>query len=63
MPSFKFTTGGGVSEMSRGVGGPNKKPFYAGWASFIKHAHSHQARQPWPDSSQPQPSPEPQPSP
>ena len=51
MPSFKFTTGGGVSEMSRGVGGPNKKPFYAGWASFIKHAHSHQARRPWPDSS------------
>merc|ERR1719162_2536184 len=42
VPSFKFTTGGGVPETSRGVGGPNKKPFYAGWASFIKHAHSHQ---------------------
>ena len=42
VPGFKFTTGGGVSEQSRGVGGPNKKPFYAGWASFIRTAHSHQ---------------------
>ena len=41
VPGFKFTTKGGLSEQCRGVSGPNKKRFYAGWASFIRTAHSH----------------------
>ena len=41
VPGFKFTTNGGVNEQSRGLGGPNKKPFYAGWASFVRTANSH----------------------
>ena len=25
-------------ELQRGVGGPNRKPFYAAWASFVRMA-------------------------
>jgi len=35
---FKYA-GGGQTEMCRGVGGPNKKLFYQGWASFLRAAY------------------------
>ena len=38
VPRFKLTTNGGRSELQRGVGGPNRKPFYAAWASFVRMA-------------------------
>ena len=38
---FKYTTNGGQSELCKGVGGPNKKLFYQGWASFLRTAFSH----------------------
>ena len=37
----KYTSKGGVTELCRGVGGPNKKLFYQGWASFLRTAFSH----------------------
>ena len=40
---FKYTSNGGRSELCRGVGGPNKKAFYKGWASFIRTAYGHKA--------------------
>ena len=38
---FKYTTNGGQSELCKGVGGPNKKFFHQGWASFLRAAFSH----------------------
>ena len=35
----KYSTKGGVTELCRGVGGPNKKLFYQGWASFLRAAY------------------------
>jgi hypothetical protein len=35
----KYSTKGGLTELCRGVGGPNKKLFYQGWASFLRAAY------------------------
>jgi len=35
----KYSTKGGLAELCRGVGGPNKKLFYQGWASFLRAAY------------------------
>lgn len=44
VPKFKYESNGGRSEITRAVGGPNKKLFYAGWVSFVRMAFSHNAR-------------------
>ena len=36
---FKYASGG-QTELCRGVGGPNKKLFYQGWASFLRAAYA-----------------------
>ena len=35
----KYSTKGGLTELCRGVGGPNKKLFYQGWTSFLRAAY------------------------
>ena len=37
----RYVTNGGQSELCKGVGGPNKKLFYQGWASFLRMAIRH----------------------
>ena len=44
VPKFKYESNGGRSELKRGVGGPNKKLFYAGWVSFVRSAFSHSGK-------------------
>lgn len=41
VPEFKLSRNAGRSELCRGVGGPNAKPYYNGWVSFIKQAKAH----------------------
>ena len=36
--SHRYDNNGGQSELCKGVGGPNKKLFYQGWASFLRMA-------------------------
>ena len=38
--NHKYTSNGGKTELCRGVGGPNKKLFYQGWASFLRAAYA-----------------------
>ena len=44
VPKFKYESNGGRSEITRAVGGPNKKLFFAGCVSFVRMAFSHNAR-------------------
>ena len=39
--AHRYVTNGGQSELCKGVGGPNKKLFYQGWASFLRMAIRH----------------------
>lgn len=42
-PSKHYFAGTGRSELCRGIGGPNKIPFYRGWISFISLARRSKA--------------------
>ncbi|QDZ25281.1 hypothetical protein HOP50_16g78290 [Chloropicon primus] len=44
VPKFKLKTNGGRSELCRGVAGGNKKPFYKGWAAFVREAYKNSSK-------------------
>ena len=67
---FKYARGG-QTELCRGVGSPNKKLFYQGWASFLRAAYVQNGTlmspipppDPGPNPYSTNPSPDPNPSP
>ena len=54
VPKFKYARGG-QSELCRGVGGPNHKLFYQGWASYLRAAYGHNGTPP--HAARPSPTP------
>ena len=44
VPKFKLKSNGGRSELTRGIAGGDKKPFYKGWCAYVREAYKQQSK-------------------